>query len=1356
MATQEIEQILNSSLPSINIGRVTLENSGGQFKYKHDPHVDYTAKDDKIGNEFVAAGLLNPKRTEGTVLKRSDSNAMKVTIGLVVKDVVTESLLSYWFKNRNIVDLLDVRVTYATDREQSNYLLRKNRTLNYENDLDIKNIPLASALEKKGFRNQSTTVDTNGNRVHRFSFDHIISVPNTIPYLAVFACCRVDLNKLFKKAPDTLQIQTDIIDQLPADLLAGNLSANVIIRDGNVSSTMPVFVDEETGLIWGGPVHQMDNGRWMSEPEHSDTSKYLTRRSMPNSQIQDFRLSSYLSDRTMEIHATRSKIQETISRNITPQTVDNLKPKSYFSEISFARDAIGQARFLFSMDYHKIIEDYTLFGGLLRKKGLINPDDLARNYCRILSLKVFRKRINGSAETGSKPYLVASTINGDTFVPLDPATMPGNFDCNQVDELIVSTDEFGGVLRSATYSRPLAQSAEKVMPSLGERLGLISPVSRLTADAPPVNRLEGEGETQDVIGTIEEVTGIKLNNGRGIRHVSGIDKSMPRVTDGYYQYRIEMVILDRTDEYIVDRLRELHTAKGFLQNFLNEITRPGLEASFTWKSDPHIDYEQEGKTLARKHSTSLEPRKVKNDINIYLKTLLLFTNETTSATFNPARPQNGDALRDQLLALINPRTPSGTYCIIGLIDELANQIGDALKIKELNTLTKFSNENTILAAVQPSTLMNYSKPTISFEIDNTFVNYFNSNVTKVSSYDFMELQNNPLNKGIKTATENEFMERISAETQRLFRTEEESLVFDINGQEFNSGDSAQFTDFSYLGPARINMPAGNSVQIIGSFPSNSGLTLAGAAATAMGLSAFGSPPDASAITSPYGGEGNFVPGGQETSIPGGDREEGNPNVPAPPEPPAPEPVYEQSARTRMVSYGVVITNTLEYVPFPFEESIDDPVTKDNQVCDTLAPTPGANPYPLFQRILQEINPNSYQFGGPFQSTGQSSIDESRRTFAYATKNPQTFFNPDRSWSPANNFLKNYRTWTPNELFRGAPHSNTLTPSQGWVSTTPNHLKSLSKPEVLPTNMFTVIQEAPVNMAAQAEVDLKFFKLDVLEVLIGYHEDQLTKPQWEPLTRLIYNEALGDTLLCRLKPYENILFGVTRDLQAEMPTLDEVFLLQPRTRQTAVAPEDLPPGLNIAAFPAQGTQFLFGDLGGVNEATFYVEPPPPRETEIRFGVKGGLSGDWDEIWETYYVNVLIPPDIPPPPRQPTTGLVGLGGLLNDFGAYGQPATSDYLLGQLGFGYGGGEVQDVGTAATAPGSRPSGECYFGESPLNCRERVARERREWQEEQDRRRDAQSDERDASRREEDEAARRRAEADAERRRRQEEQEQG
>lgn len=1146
MSSPEIQEIINSSLPTVTIGTTTLQNSGGTITNKINPHIDYD--------------------NEGITYKNSNAELMRITVGITVKDATTANTLSYWFKDRDIVDLLNVRVCAVTDPEVANYIRASNRTLNYDPRLNISTIPLKVALKRKGFRNRVTKIDQDGNRIEYFSFDYVSYAQSTTPYLEIFTCSRIDLDSLFKKAPGTLQIQADVVNELPEDLLAGNLSSNIIIENNQVSSMMPVFTLEETGEVWTGPVHQMPGGRYMTGITHEDSSALLTRIEVPNTRIQDFRITSYLDKRKVQIQQVKQEIGQVYSRGVTSQQVDTQKPKSLFSDIYLSIDDTRQARFFFSMDYDKIIEENTIFGSLLKKRGLIDTKSLTRNYCKISSLKIFRKRLGGSSETGSPPYLVASTINADTFVPLDPATPAPNPACNQVDELIVFTSEEDGVLRSNEYFKLNGFSKPKIMPSVGPPIGDISPVSNTRFIAAPPPPSYEYVPNKQIIGTIEEILNMSVSDADGIRHLSGVDKSMSSITDGYYQYRVEMEIIDKTDEYIISQLSQLQEAKDFLQTYLNEITKPGQEASFTWKVDPHIDYEQEGKVVSRRKSISTDYAKIKNSVDTYLRLLFLFTDETTASKYDPSRPENANALRDQMISLVNPRTPSGTSLIIGLMDTLISRVSDILKIKEINTTTKLSNTQTTIRARQPATLLNSSRPTISFEITNSFEDYFSGNQSIAASYNYMNIPLSLSNLGLKNMSDADFTGRIQLETNRLVDNPEEDLSIEINGRDFNEGDSTQDTDFSYVAPAIVNVGDGPQIQLaVGDAePNNDTETYVAVnwAATAQ------QPPSVSRATAATQSENASTPSEQQ----------------------------------KMAQLGVMVQVSTPNV----EISISDPVNKDNKECAAPVENLDANPFPLFNRLLEEIDPNAYQTGGPYESTGQAQISEDRALMAKTIREASSFFSSTNPHSPVNNFIKNYSTWTPSFLFRGAPHTNDLSPSQGWIATTPNHLKVLSKQQILPTNINTLLGSTSDNIASQSELNLKFFMINCIEVLTGYQEDQLTKPHWQPLTRQIYNEALGTKILCRLSPYQNKVFGVTRDLKSEFTTLDSYFLLEPENQQPLSTNTNL---VESNSFGSTSSESLSDDLPGVNMDAFNNQPGSSPVLDEGFTIFdiGGTTG-----------------------------------------------------------------------------------------------------------------------------------------------------
>ena len=195
---------------------------------------------------------------------------------------------------------------------------------------------------------------------------------------------------------------------------------------------------------------------------------------------------------------------------------------------------------------------------------------------------------------------------------------------------------------------------------------------------------------------------------------------------------------------------------------------------------------------------------------------------------------------------------------------------------------------------------------------------------------------------------------------------------------------------------------------------------------------------------------------------------------------------------KIAPYGVTVRNDLRYLIKRFDTPITDPVNKDNQDCDDPIPTSGPNPFSFLKSILDTTDVNSYQIGGPYESTGIAQVNEALKKQRSAQRFPLNAFSPDNSFSPPNMFLSNYRTWTPSFLFRGREHPNNLPPSQMWITTTPYHMKSLSKPSTILQHYQDQLKQASTSEAARSEIDLRFFKINVIEVLTEYKNGQLQK------------------------------------------------------------------------------------------------------------------------------------------------------------------------------------------------------------------------------------------------------------------------
>jgi len=189
---------------------------------------------------------------------------------------------------------------------------------------------------------------------------------------------------------------------------------------------------------------------------------------------------------------------------------------------------------------------------------------------------------------------------------------------------------------------------------------------------------------------------------------------------------------------------------------------------------------------------------------------------------------------------------------------------------------------------------------------------------------------------------------------------------------------------------------------------------------------------------------------------------------------------------------------------------------------------------------------------------------------------------------------------PNQLeSRHQRGPNNLNWSQKWITTMPNHVKALVKQnsatsDVLPVSDIQRIERAQTSIAAATEVSLKFLNINVIEVFVGYNNNteskwaEIKNPRWQTLDASLYNSNVGATLLCRLRPYQNLTFGIVRDVKTEPPTIDEYFFLTPSAGGTTIPGAVLPPHLTTPPpAPAFGTPP--SDLSGLTAGSFSNVP-----------------------------------------------------------------------------------------------------------------------------------------------------------------------
>lgn len=72
-----------------------------------------------------------------------------------------------------------------------------------------------------------------------------------------------------------------------------------------------------------------------------------------------------------------------------------------------------------------------------------------------------------------------------------------------------------------------------------------------------------------------------------------MDKTASDLTDGFYQYYIELEVDDNSILFFQNKLEQLVAAKNELENYLNEASKLSLSKYIAEVQDPHIKHPSE-------------------------------------------------------------------------------------------------------------------------------------------------------------------------------------------------------------------------------------------------------------------------------------------------------------------------------------------------------------------------------------------------------------------------------------------------------------------------------------------------------------------------------------------------------------------------------------------------------------------------------------------------------------------------------------------------------------------------------------------------------------------------------------------
>lgn len=299
-----------------------------------------------------------------------------------------------------------------------------------------------------------------------------------------------------------------------------DLTAEMIPGGNHKSSMEQVFKDgklglskiylvERSGVIWNGPRHKM-----------KDSNKFMTgarhddlSETLVERTIKNYKIQDFRVLSAVEKFEIDDSIFHSLQEEISPgdgPSIERLR-SDFHSEIWLSRSLSGEARLMFALDLREMVRNKGIFGKLLDKMPEIMQAELL-SHCKVESIKLLRKRVR---ETN-----VFNKLGNQTKGFTD-------FDNHRRHEALVMSGE-------------TTQGFKRV----DEDLASIRESSISTDESNPF-----------------------------IKFFTATDKSMMKITDGLYQYGVEVNIIDGTRNFLIEMKNSLFEARSGLVEILEKMNK---------------------------------------------------------------------------------------------------------------------------------------------------------------------------------------------------------------------------------------------------------------------------------------------------------------------------------------------------------------------------------------------------------------------------------------------------------------------------------------------------------------------------------------------------------------------------------------------------------------------------------------------------------------------------------------------------------------------------------------------------------------------------------------------------------------
>ena len=1103
MKTQvDFSSIFNTALPKVYIRSVELQPASS-------PGPRNGVSYDKEGPEDLEKNRFGKKRPRENNPRFDDagrfSKSLAVKVELTIKDRIKNNGNASWFDNETFLKHLKIKIVAAQDAEvignleSGKFEPRYIKRLKQKNKIIEKVIGIrkdnASILEQK-----RETID--GKSVYCVTYGVDFEVPNYRPKnLSIFASTFVDLREFYlHRSPGTTPSKK---------LIQGTVVSQSVIKAGSAPARSSVFLLPD-GKLWAGPIHYNEESGYMAGAFHSSREHMiLERKQVPNLVVKDYRVLRDVSRSDLLLRPYRKKRTKKL-QNKRAQGNRIIKKDVYITEPDYSYNETNELRFLFHLDYHKLIAEKTQFGACF-----VNADPLAKehilNNTKIKSLVVYRHRV-------------------------EPGLRKRDLVLSQHEDRTEMVARAGDGRRKMLRPRRTKRSLNPAL-------------------------VDSE---QVLIGGIKELD-LGSRGSRGIRTFTVSDFDMASKTDGRYGYSVKFEIEDGTIAFVKEQKDKLSQAiKAFTEYYNIASRRENTNKKTGHLSQGFIEamrltYQVPGQDDVNTSTRRQRQEAVQESVSSapWLNAIAVYTDVMRNLSNVEQSDIIGAAFLMQTLTAPTSGNLQGMEVVLRLLNKLENKI---------SSIVHKGKKDIMMDEIDYSSRTSSYKGKIaktSVKLNKRFKTFHDSNMQNFIGYDFLNLKKRQ-NLGLRTVTTNQLARRLQMENQKYFNenpfeTDQEEKVDDkeaMGAKDFTRFIDLQDAYYSYLTPAKVRygkrtlklVARGRSLWKTKQYD----VILSNLMTTTVpqdSLSAMG----ARTIRTPR--ESNFVRSLPAISY--------TTNYDASFTKISSDDLGVNIANSVVMSgIGAAITSPRTYeLALKLEEAslgLEEDEASGIDPRDVM----GENTKFATDKLeteAQELEPLDDEQKEDYSSVSnifvKSSLFSQKDNLAIAKSRSASLYDPTNERNIVDRVLKRFdKTEQPNKN------------KQRVMSRMPNQIKSIligADPQVNRDWFETLDQKGEDLTRSSRYTGLNYFNychINQLQVLVGFEQDKYGNPEilspiYERLTKKIFDRVSdsGQPFVCRMRGYKFNDFKKSKKLK--LPEYNEYFILTPRNQRRAPPLED---------------------------------------------------------------------------------------------------------------------------------------------------------------------------------------------------------